>query len=97
MLYQVYCAKLTEEGSDYSSETSLRKFIKESKEKRQEETLSFNSSKKSRQKAWYGDSDNELVKWILGGFVGIVVFIYYIVLYFTVFDTTEQDEKSIHR
>ena len=34
LLYQVYCAKLTEEGSDLSSETQLRRFIKEGKEKR---------------------------------------------------------------
>ena len=92
LLYQVYCAKLTEEGSDYSSEKALRKFIREGKENRQSETLSFKSSKKGKSDEWFSD-DNSLLKWIAGGFVSIVVFIYYLVLYFTVFDTSEQNEQ----
>ena len=88
LLYQVYCAKLTEEGSDYSSEKALRKFIREGKENRQSETLTFKSKKNAKKDSWF-DDDNSLLKTIAAGFVSIIVFIYYLVLYFTVFDTSE--------
>ena len=95
LLYQVYCAKLTEEGSDYSSERDLRNFIKNGKEKRQNESLSFKSSKR-KSSSWYS-TDEQLIKWIFAGFILIVVFIYYLVLYFTVFDTSDKDEENLHR
>ena len=86
LLYQVYCAKLTEEGSDLSSEISLRRFIKEGKEKRLSESKSFGS--KSKSSPWYSD-DASLIKFILAGFAVIVVGLYYLVLWFTVFDTSD--------
>lgn len=96
LLYQVYCAKLTEQGSDYSSEQALRRFIKESKEKRMSETMSFKSKSKSKSKPWFAD-DGQLFWWIAAGFVSIIVILYYVVLYFTVFDTSLEEENRLHR
>ena len=38
-----------------------------------------------------------MVRYILGGFMAILVVLYYVILYFTVFDTTEADEAYIHK
>ena len=53
MLYQVYCAKLTAEGSDIEQEKALRDFIKTSKAKRQKESKTF--STKVEKASWYKD------------------------------------------
>ena len=99
LLYQVYCAKLTEEGSDYSAERDLRNFIKNGKEKRQSETLTFKSKSKAEKRkssSWFSN-DEQLIKSIFAGLIMIVVFVYYLVLYFSVFDTSEKDEENLHR
>ena len=92
MLYQVYCAKLTAEGSDIQQERALRDFIKESKLKRVKESKSF-ASKEKESESWYKD-DARLVKAILGGFALICSLLYYIVLYFTVLEKNDDEQDQ---
>ena len=94
LLYQVYCAKLTNEGSDINQETSLRKFIEIGKEKRLAESKSFGSSK-GKTSSWH-DEDN-IIRYIAGGLLAIITLIYYVVLCFTVFDTSEEHEENLRK
>ena len=63
-------------------------------EKRQikEDKSSFSStiSKSKRQ-----EEDDEIIKWICVVLAGIGVLIYYVILYFTVFDKSEETERYL--
>lgn len=62
------------------------------------ESHSFGSKKssKERQKKWYND-DTELIKGIFGGLTIVGSIIYYCVLGFTVFDSTDESEDYLKR
>lgn len=53
LLYQVYCAKLTPEGSEISQEKQLRSFITDQRKQRKSDSKAFGSRDKG--KPWYRD------------------------------------------
>lgn len=71
----------------------MRSFIKASKTERLKKAKSFGSGV-STERPWYRE-DKVMVKYIMGFFVAIICVVYYLVLYFTVFDKSHEEEERM--
>lgn len=84
MLYSVYCAKLTKEGYPKTYEDQLRQYIDEGKDEARQ-TEKQRSRKQEENLAWY----------VFGALAIIMVFIYYLVLMFTICDDSIAQERQM--
>merc|ERR1712228_228219 len=90
MLYSIYCAKLGIEGQEYAVEHALRASV-DAERRLKDSGSTFSSTKKLK------NDDNEIIWYICLILVSIGVCIYYIILYFTVFDRNKETEDYLRR
>jgi hypothetical protein len=86
MMYQIYCAKLTEEGQDYKREQNIRDWIREGHRKR---------LNKGRLEEVV--DDDVIVWWIFMGMAVLCSIVYYVCLYFCLNEDQSVDEKYLRR